>query len=260
MSERLHISKGVILSAVVLAMFMNGCLYSTQHFNTGLLMPTGKSQATLGAGRQPFWKCSRTDADSIASTVACNEDGSGKETITTSQIFKGSYDYRLGIRDPWGPFPGVEVEWHFEVPTNPATMEFAMNLGLPSAQNYHHKIGAGWGVGAWADNSFFAEYAASRSVGEHLGFTNLRATWLATQIVDVLGEDFAKPFPSNRHMVFQSAVGFLYRFPNWKVAPDFIIPQINLTLPTVPAGEQKFRPQDIPLLQWDMSLGLGWVY
>lgn len=250
--------------AFILPVCLTGCLYSTQHFHTGLLLPAGESQGTLGAGRQPLWRCSHPDGDSTSSKVACldngKEDGSGQETISRSQIFKGSYDYRLGVRNQWGPFPGVELEWHFEVPTNPATMEFAMNLALPAPPGYHHKLGAGWGVGAWADNSLFTEYAFSRSFGNHLAFSNFRATWLATQIGDVLGEDFAKPFPSNQHWVFQSAWGFLYRLPAWKVVPDFLIPQINLTLPTVPAGEQKFRPADIPLLQWDASLGIGWTY
>ncbi len=250
----------ILIGALVLPAFLTGCLYSTQHFHTGLLLPAGESQATLGAGRQPLWRCSHPGGDSTSSKVACDESGDGQEKISRSQMFKGSYDYRLGVRNQWGPFPGVELEWHFEVPTNPATMEFAMNVALPASAGYHHKLGAGWGVGAWADNSLFAEYAVSRSLGNHLAFSNLRATWLATQIGDVLGEDFAKPFPSNQHWVFQSGMGFLYRLPAWRIVPDFIIPQVNLTLPTVPAGEQKFRPLDIPLLQWDASLGVGWTY
>ena len=223
-------------------------------------MPPGKSQATVGLGRQPLWKCSRSEADSLSPKIACNEDETGKEKISKSQILKGSIDYRLGLRDKWGPFPGVEMEWHFEVPTNPASMEFALNLALPAPEKMHHKFGAGWGVGAWADNSFFAEYALSRSVGNNLIFGNGRVTYLATQIVDVLGEDFAKPFPSNQHMVFQSALGFFYRLPPWPVIPDFIIPQVNATLPAVPAGEQRFKATDIPLFQWDASLGLGWGF
>jgi hypothetical protein len=249
------------LCALFSASVLSGCLYSTQHLHTGLLMPAGKTQATLAAGRQPLWKCSRSEADSLSPKIACDENGDGGEKISQSGIFKGSVDYRLGVRDSWGPFPGVEMEWHFEVPTNPATMEFALNLAVPSpSRAFHHKIGAGWGVGAWADDSFFAEYAASIGLGTHLCFGNLRATYLATQIGDVLGEDFAKPFPSNQHWVFQSAAGILYRLPDWIIVPDFIIPQINLTLPTVPAGEQKFRPADIPLFQWDATFGFGWEF
>jgi hypothetical protein len=248
------------LCLLTAGMILSGCLYSTHHFHTGVLLPAGKSQTNLGAGRQPLWRCSRSPSDTAASELACNEMGSGSEKVSKSEIFKGSLNYRLGVRDNWGPFPGVEMEWNLEVPTNPATMEFALNLALPSGSSFHHKLGAGWGVGAWADNSLFAEYALSKSLGRPVFFGNLRTTWLATQIGDVLGEDFAKPFPSNQHFVFQTGFGFQFRFPDWKVAPDFIIPQLSVTLPTVPAGEQKFLPDDIPLLQWDASLGIGWAY
>ena len=245
---------------LIAGLFFSGCLYSTQHFNTGVILPAGKTQATLGAGRQPLWRCAHYQSDSTGVRHACNDDGTGTESITRSQVFKGSINYRLGIRDNWGPFPGAELEWHLELPTNPATMEFAMNLALPAGGAFHHKLGAGWGVGAWADNTIFAEYALSKSLGKHLLFGNFRTTWLATQIGDVLGEDFAKPFPSNQHFVFQTGAGFFYRLPDWIIVPDFIIPQVNLTVPTVPSGDQRFKAADIPLMQWDANLGLGWLF
>ena len=237
---------------------LSGCLYSTHHFHTGLLLPAGKSQTTLGGGLQPLWRCSGSPADTSA-RHACNENDSGTERVRRSEVFKGSVDYRLGVRDKWGPFPGVEMEWHMEVPTNPATMEFALNLALP-ARSFHHKIGAGWGIGAWADNSVFMEYAASRRQGAFTGFGNFRTTWLATQIGDVMGEDFAKPFPSNQHLVFQTGLGLFYFLPDWLLVPDFIVPYVSLTLPQVPSGDQKFKAADIPLQQWDANLGLGWAF
>lgn len=227
-------------------------------------MNAGHSQATFGVGRQPVWNCHRDAGDSANTKLAC-ADGSERaknagETVQHTTWPKGSFHYRLGLRDNWGPFPAIEMEWHFEVPTNPATMEFGLNFALPGPSFMHHKLGGGWGVGAWADDSFFAEYAISLISGQHLLFTNFRATWLATQIGDVLGEDFAKPFPRNQHFVFQTAYGLFYRLPDWPVVPDFIIPSLNLTLPSVPAGEQKFKPSDIPTLQWDINVGLGWGF
>jgi hypothetical protein len=236
------------------------------HFNTGVLMPAGRSQTTLGVGRQPQFTCAHYHTDSTVAEHACDENDSGVERVRKSDIFKGSFDYRLGLKDKWGPFPGAELEWHVEAPTSPVTMEFAMNLALPTgnpaptAASFHHKLGAGWGIGAWADNSFFLEYAASKSVGPPLFFSNLRGTYLATQIGDVLRDDFSKPLPSHRVLVFQAGGGIFLRLPDWPVAPDFLIPQVIVTLPQVPAGDRKFKRADIPLAQWDMNLGFGWAF
>lgn len=221
-------------------------------------MPAGKSQATLGMGRQSQWKCSGYQADSTDAAHACG-DSTG-ESVSKSELFKGSVDYRLGLKDSWGPFPGAELQWHLEAPTNPATMEFSLNLAMPGGKSsqFRHKLGAGWGIGAWADNSFFLEYSASRKVGLPLFFGNVRATYLATQIGEVLGGDFSAPLPSDRTLVLQSGMGILLRLPAWFLAPDFLIPQFNVTLPQIPSGEQDFRRRDIPMAQWDMSFGFGW--
>jgi hypothetical protein len=251
---------------LLFTLLLTGCLYSVHHFNTGVLMPAGRSQGTLGVGRQPQWRCVHYHTDSTVAQHACNENDSGVELARKSDIFKGSFNYRLGVKDQWGPFPGAEMEWHVEAPTGPVTMEFAMNLAMPTgnpaptAASFHHSLGAGWGIGAWADNSFFMEYAASKSAGRPLFFGNLRGTYLATQISDVLGDDFSKPLPSRRLLVFQAGLGVSFRLPDWPVAPDFIIPQLNVTLPQVPAGDQRFKHNDIPWAQWDMNLGFGWGF
>jgi hypothetical protein len=245
---------------------LSGCLYSVHHFNTGVLMPAGHGRATVGVGRQPQWHCRNYRTDSTLAAHACGENEESLETVRKSDIFKGSLNYRLGIKDRWGPFPGAEMEWHVEAPTGPVTMEFAMNLALPTGNpapadaSFHHKLGAGWGIGAWADNSFFLEYAASKRVGRPLFFSNLRATYLATQINEVLGGDFAEPLPSHRILVLQTGLGLVYRLPDWPVAPDFLIPQFLATWPQVPAGDVKFARADIPAVQWDMSFGFGWAF
>jgi hypothetical protein len=239
-----------------MALGLTGCLYSVHHFNTGLVMPAGKTQTTLGMGRQTIWDCAHYQADTSDAAHACG-DSTG-ESVRKSDLFKGSVDYRLGLKDAWGPFPGVELQWHLEAPTNPATMEFGVNLALPGGQAFRHKMGAGWGIGAWADNSFYLEYAASRGFGRPLFFGNLRATYLATQIGTVLAGDFAEPLPSDRTLVFQAGFGMSYRLPDWFLVPDFVIPQFNVTVPQIPAGDREFRRGDVPRAQWDMNLGLGW--
>ena len=245
-----------LAAACLAATCLSGCLYSTQHFHTGVLAPEGHGQATLGLGRQPLWRCSAPE-DSVGHR-ACNDDGSGKEQVTRTEAVQASIDYRLGLTDKIGPFPGAELEWHLEAPTNPATLEFSANLAMPSWGGLRHMLGAGWGIGAWSDNSLFMEYAASRRVGLPLFFTNLRATLLATQLPRVLRDDFAEALPSERVLVVQSGFGARFPLPRWRMAPDFVIPQFNLTYPQLPAGDRVFRGQDIPALQWDMNLGLGW--
>jgi hypothetical protein len=242
---------------------LTGCLYSVHHFNTGLILPAGRSEATVGMGRQSLWTCSQYQADSAGAAHACGERSG--ESVTSSAILQGSIDYRLGVKDSWGPFPGAEIQWHLEAPTNPATMEFGLNLALPGGTAFHHKAGAGWGIGAWADNSLYLEYSASRrfaspSLRNPLVFGNLRATYLATQMEDVLQSDFSEPLPSHRTLVFQAAIGTLFRLPEWILVPDFLAPQFNVTFPQLPSGEQKFRGQDIPPVQWDVNLGFGWGF
>ena len=247
-------------AALFSATVLTGCLYSTHNFSSGTLLPAGQSQATVGIGRQPFWRCSLPESDSTGARHACNEDGSGTEAVTKTEVPKGSLDYRLGVRNQWGIFPGVELKWHLEIPTNPATMEFAMNLALPAAPAFKHAVGAGWGIGAWADNTFFLEYAVSRKLGIPLFFGNFRTTWLATQIGEVMGEDFAKPFPSNQHLVFQAGLGMVVKLGDWIIVPDFVVPHFSITVPQVPPGDRRFKPVDIPLSQWDANLGFGWTY
>jgi hypothetical protein len=242
--------------AFLLAAGLTGCLYSTQHFHTGVLMGAGRGEATLGLGRQPRWECS-APADSLQPR-ACNEDGTGAEHARLSEGPQASFDYRVGIADRLGPFPGAELQWHLEAPTNPASLEFGANLGLPAWGAMRHMLGAGWGIGAWADNSLFLQYAASRRVGLPLFFGNLRATLLATQLPRVLKDDFSRALPSRRVLVLQSGFGARFALPKMPLAPDFLVPQFNVSYPQLPAGDRDFRRADIPPLQWDMNLGMGW--
>ncbi len=246
--------------ALFLVSVLSGCLYSTQRLNTGLLLPAGKSEATLSGGYQTLWRCADYQNDSATGKRLCNADASGQEKVTSLAIFKGGIDYRLGLRDHFGPFPGVELQWHLEVPTNPLSMEFALNLALPAPVSWHHALGLGWGVGAWAGNSYSLEYALSRNWGSWRPFGNMRATYLATQIGEVLEGNFSQPLPYHPRWVFQSGAGLRWEWPNWILAPDYVIPALNLTWPQIPSGEQKFKREDIPALQWDFHLGLGWGF
>jgi hypothetical protein len=95
-------------------------------------------------------------------------------------------------------------------------------------------------------------------VGLPLFFANMRMTLLATQMPRVLKDDFARALPSDQTLVLQSGFGVRFPLPALPFAPDFLVPQFNLSYPQLPAGDRDFRRADIPSLQWNMNLGLGW--
>jgi hypothetical protein len=212
---------------------LNSCLYTTHHFNTGEILRPGKTRATFGMGSHRF---------------------SGREML------KLSLNYRLGITPKWGPFPGADMGWHLEMPTNPGTMEFDLRLAMPAPNQdwFHHSLSTGWGIGMWADNTFFAEYAASIRYRWISVFTNLRATYLATQFFKVFQSDMDHPLTHQQQWVGQAGLGFKAGLPRLFLLPDFIIPQVILTYPKVPAGNSEESVEHAP--QWNINVGTGWRF
>ncbi len=211
-----------------------------------------------------MWKCVEIIADTTGNAEWCGQlNGTGSfEYSSVSYIPKGSFNYRLGVRDNWGPFKGVELEWHLELPTNPASMEFKMALGLPGISKLplYHKLSAGWGIGIWADNSFFGEYALSLPFKSHELFFAARETWLATQVSEVLNEDFEDPLPRKQEWVFQLGSGLALSLPEILILPDVIIPHLNMTFPQIANGNRKIRKEDVGPLLWDFNLGVAWKF
>ncbi|MEO7424258.1 MAG: hypothetical protein ABI036_03665, partial [Fibrobacteria bacterium] len=185
------------LFAVAAAFLETGCLYTTHHFNSGRLLEPGKTAVTFGVGTQQVYTESCPDGyynDIREGNRLCRPDAYGgpvdqgeillydtnaiRPDLETMSIPKLSLSYRLGVRGQWGPFTGVELGWLVEAPTNPGTVEFDVKLGLPLDKRFraHHSLSAGWGVGMWADNSYFLEYAASRDLGAHSLYSNYRFT------------------------------------------------------------------------------------
>jgi len=125
---------------------------------------------TLGMGRQPLFKCVNQVSDSLLpSDLACEEANvfGANESVEVKYMAKGSLNFRLGVRNDWWIFPGAELLMHIEAPTNPATLEFGFKLALPgfAKQGLYHNVAAGWGVGVWADNSFFWGVRAGKKTG-----------------------------------------------------------------------------------------------
>jgi hypothetical protein len=181
---------------------------------------------------------------------------------TWSRSFKTSLGYRLGISGRWGPFTGAEIGLHLEAPTNPVTGEFDMKLGLPAPKKFHvhHSLSAGWGIGVWADNSYFLEYALSHSLGESSLFGNYRATQLASQISDLGNAEKNRKFDSHQRLIHQASIGFTWSLPEISILPDFVSPQVILTYPMGPTGDGKIPEYLLKESVWDLNMGLGWRF
>lgn len=260
------------------ACFLSGCLYTTHHFNSGRLLEAGRTSLALGAGRSRTVDYGCPDGN-WNSFIYESEDSTGSRCLrwrdgyampdTLSYVhgwnaaWKGSLGYRLGVHGPFGPFAGAEIGLHLEAPTNPATAEFDVKVGLPVPGNrpYHHSLSAGFGIGAWADNSYFCEYALSRAFGASDLFVNYRATYLATQITYLKGAEDKRRFDSRQRFINQASAGFYWRLPDIPVLPDFAVPLVILTYPLAPTGEDKPPPEY--LLDdhvWDFGFGIGWNF
>lgn len=277
---------GSVPACVAVAFLFTGCLYTTHHFNTGRLLEAGTSSLTLGGGlsRSLAYGCpdspsgnggSYEATDSVG--VHCMQDHSSRDPSGNfvgrsdsvphvhpwNWMPKGSLGYRLGVYGPFGPFAGAEIGLHLEAPTNPASAEFDMKIGLPLPKGipFHHSLTGGLGIGAWADNSYFGEYALSRAFGSNDLFVNYRATYLASQIVDIMGSESRRHFQSRRRMIHQASLGFFWTLPALPVLPDFLVPLVVLTYPLAPVGSGT-PPPDYLLDDhaWDISVGMGWTF
>lgn len=200
-------------------------------------------------------------SDSIGNTTFRSD--SVPHVHAWSSTFKGSLGYRLGVHGPFGPFAGAEIGLHLEGPTNPASAEFDLKAGLPLPKGlpFHHSLSAGLGIGAWADNSYFGEYALSRAFGANDLFVNYRATYLASQLSDLDGSESRRHFKSRRRLIHQASLGFAWNLPDIPVLPDFIVPLVVLTYPLAPVGTGT-PPPDYLLDDhvWDFSVGMGWNF
>lgn len=271
-------------TGVACAFLLTGCLYTTHRFNSGRLLEPGHSSVTLGGGVSgtPRYGCgdgitkSSVYQDSTGikhcSVYDPQAQDSGSQTggqyvikdlkAFSTPLLNGSISYRLGIHGPIGPFPGLEMGLHLEAPTNPASGEFDLQLGLPvpAGRPYHHSLSAGWGIGFWADDSYFLEYAASRSWGENDLFVNYRAIYLASQLADLTGSVDVRRFRSKRRLIHQSSLGFKWALPDILVLPDFIAPEVGLTYPLAPTGVDAIPEWVLDDRAWDFSLGMGWHF
>lgn len=258
------------------AFLLSGCLYTSHHFNSGRVLDPGQTAVTLGYGTYRLYDATCSDKQNYESfmdstgTPLCANRSNDEDTVPGKvkvvEIPKFSLGYRLGVRREWGPFTGVELGWHLEAPTNPVSAEFDLKFGLPAPSRWraHHSLSGGWIIGAWADNSFFGEYAASRTFGAltgpdaHALYASYRLTYLATQPEEAIRtERFAIGFKHKNRIAHQATLGVYLRLPDIVLLPDFLSPHATASTPWV-RNLNSARPDQKILL--DMNLGFGWRF
>jgi hypothetical protein len=264
----------------VWAFGLAGCLYTTQHFNTGRLLEPGETAVTLGLGKAHFYRedcpegffasyeggetgeaCRRLSysPEGFPGTAQAAADTLRPLARIREDLPKLSLGYRLGVRKRWGPVTGIEIGWSIEGPTNPVSLEFDVKAGLPLPSRWKasHSLSAGWGVGAWVDNTWFAEYAAARSFGACALFANYRFSALATQPEKFDSSAQVGRFLRFPHYAHQMALGWYQYIPRFPVIPDYAIPEFTLTLPVYRGVLRATRP---PAFDLNFNLGVGWDF
>lgn len=171
-----------------------------------------------------------------------------------------SIAWRLGVREVWGPFTGVDIGWRVEAPTGPATLEFDTRFGLPlpaSMARWNHAVSLGWGIGAWADNSLFAEYAFGQETGRLRPFGNTRLTYLASQPMDITVNHGFTTFTRYRRWIGQANIGLEWVLPDLPLLPQRILPSLALAMPALPfyLDDGHFHAEGVDLR---FVLGASW--
>ena len=206
--------KRSVFAAILLS--LSSCLFTSQHFNTGKILLPGEKVNSYGLTRGPLYFCDgdlEKDSKGHSHCVEYESDW-GVEHISESSVPSFSIGWRLGVRESWGPLTGVDFGYHIEFP---GTLDFDVRWGLPNFKipNFYHNVSTGWGIGAWADNNWFVEYAAGYELlGRYILYANFRETWLSTQFADLTLN--AKPeediFKHARSFMHQLSVGTRVNF------------------------------------------------
>lgn len=261
------------LVALTFLVFLQGCLSSWIRMEDGTVLLPGRSDFALGMSSVPrvHEECPlgfrERDSHGRAYCLdfrGLNDFGGYDWTYDTlpaiqrqdrSPIF--GLTWRLGAFGPFGPFTGLELGLHAEAPNNPVTQEFRVALGLPgSDSSFAHSAIAGWGTGAWADNSWFLQYAASRTWKPWRVFGSVRGTLQGTQIEDAVEAD---RFQHKRTWDLQTTLGGRLALPQAKVLPDWLL--VAATADLTHAGLPEVgEPRQIEGFGIAWTSGMGWSW
>lgn len=239
----------------------------------GTILAPGRSEFAIGMSSVPsvYEDCRSgdLDRDSLGKSICVDyygyDDGQqwfwGIDTLSTynreerRQMF--GLTWRLGAFGPFGPFKGLELGLHAEAPNNPVTQELRIAVGLPGPDSVlAHALIAGWGIGAWADNSWFLQYAASRSWNRWRVFGSVRGTLQATSLEDAIKSD---RFHHKQTWDFQTTLGGRMTLGEAQVLPDWMLLAVTANLSHAGLPEMAGSKQ-IPGVGMAFTSGLGWSW
>jgi hypothetical protein len=174
-----------------LTLFLQSCLYTSQHLQRARILAPGENRWTLGTAPIYFYEAPRDSNQQIISPLT-------DSSYVREWTWAFSLGYRLGLVDSFSVFPGVDLGVHFEVPTSPMSIEFDLRSGLPSWQTkyFTHTFSLGAQAGLWADFSWFAQYNAALHYKSFSWYVLGRFNRLATLPPDTQGEDMNIRFVS----------------------------------------------------------------
>jgi hypothetical protein len=257
-----------VLPAAIL--LLQGCLSTWIRMEDGTILQPGKSDFSLAVGSvpRPAYVCEEAgwespDRDSNGVYQCEKYIYSGQSSPSSNWIRTPAklveerephlaLHWRLGALGPFGPFVGLEVGMQTEFLTAPVSQEFNVALGLPGSDSVvAHAVMVGWGIGMWADNSWFAQYAASREAGRLRVFGSARSTLQASVNQSDIGSG---RFNHSRHWDFQVAAGVKYRLGEVFLLPDWV----GLG-GTVDLGNLGYPSLDFDQLEQQSGIGFAWA-
>ena len=254
------------LSILVSVVFLQGCLSTWIHMEDGTVLKPGRVDFQVSAGKAAFSSgtCPEGNVQLRNGSPVCVTyhpilADTAPATQTSASHAHYAAAWSLGTLGPFGPFKGLEVGIQVEGPTYPISQEFRATLGLPGSDSvWSHSLGAGWGIGMWADDTWFLQYAAGWTEGNLRLFGNWRSTLQATRM------DFGKipiEFHHDRNWDHQATLGLKYRLVDLPVIPDWVgaAATVDLTHAGLPDMGQSELPQRDGLgFAWNATMGWSW--
>lgn len=258
--------------ALSAALLLQGCIATWIHMEDGTVLRPGRTDFQLSMGKAPVVtaQCPEGKVASDGGAPVCTSFWSSRYDPSTSTWSNGSWDttpalvgasleshfataWSLGALGPFGPFTGMEVGIQMEGPTYPISQEYRVTIGLPGSDSiWAHSLGLGWGTGMWSDDTWFAQYAASRRLKRLLVFANWRSALQATRL-DM--SDLPTRFKHDRNWDHQATCGVKFRLDDIPVVPDWMG-----TAVTVDLGHSALPNLDQSDLAQPRGMGVSWNF
>jgi len=275
----------LLFAYVVVSLWVwNGCLATTHHLNTGRILKPGEYHSTYAFSYSKRAICRYSGSSLIekdgakicqldpSDSIYIYPEDSALEAFKVEKIPSLSTQWRLGLWEKWGPFTGVDMGYSLEIPS---TWEFDFRFGLKPFEfmktgslPWHHNFGLGWGIGLWADNTWYAEYGLGIPLLSNLCiYGNYRLNYLATQFADIElkdqeGNNQGSIFNHAKRILHQMNFGIegvweknFFLFPDrWHINYHLGYPVLLLDGTSVPGTGEPF------LMDHRLNFAIQWMY